>query len=102
MGAYGAGGPANNLLAAGSGGMMIALNLGYGMNPALVGLLGALPRLTDAITQSERTLFLMRLFDVTVPFAASILAILLIASYGITKERAREIRATLEQRRGRR
>ena len=50
MGAYGAGGLANNLLAAGSGGMMIALNLGYGMNPALVGLLGALPRLTDAIT----------------------------------------------------
>lgn len=52
--------------------------------------------------QSERTLFLMRLFDVTVPFAASILAILLIASYGITEERALEIRATLEQRRGRR
>ena len=50
MGAYGAGGLANNLLAAGSGGMMIALNLGYGMNPALVGFLGALPRLTDAIT----------------------------------------------------
>lgn len=50
MGAYGAGGLANNLLAAGSGGMMIALNLGYGMNPALVGLLGALPRLTDAVT----------------------------------------------------
>ena len=50
MGAYGAGGLANNLLAAGRGGMMIALNLGYGMNPALVGLLGALPRLTDAIT----------------------------------------------------
>ena len=50
MGAYGAGGLANNLLAAGSGNMMIALNLGYGMNPALVGLLGALPRLTDAVT----------------------------------------------------
>ena len=28
----------------------IVLNLGLGMNPALVGLLGALPRLTDAIT----------------------------------------------------
>ena len=50
MGAYGAGGLANNLLAAGSGGMMIALNLGYGMNPALVGLLAAIPRLTDAVT----------------------------------------------------
>ena len=29
---------------------MIVLNLGLGMNPALVGLLGAIPRLTDAFT----------------------------------------------------
>jgi GPH family glycoside/pentoside/hexuronide:cation symporter len=48
--AYGAGAFVNNLLAAASGGMMIVLNLGLGMNPALVGLLGALPRLTDALT----------------------------------------------------
>ena len=47
---YGFGAFVNNLLAAASGGMMIVLNLGFGMNPALVGLLGALPRLTDAIT----------------------------------------------------
>ena len=47
---YGAGAFVNNILAAASGGMMIVLNLGLGMNPALVGLLGALPRLTDAIT----------------------------------------------------
>ncbi len=47
---YGLGAFVNNLLAAASGGMMIVLNLGLGMNPALVGLLGALPRLTDAIT----------------------------------------------------
>ena len=48
--AYGAGAFVNNRLAAASGGMMIVLNLGLGMNPALVGLLGALPRLTDAFT----------------------------------------------------
>ncbi len=48
--AYGTGAFVNNLLAAASGGMMIVLNLGLGMNPALVGLLGALPRLTDAFT----------------------------------------------------
>lgn len=48
--AYGAGAFVNNLLAAASGGMMIVLNLGLGLNPATVGLLGALPRLTDAIT----------------------------------------------------
>lgn len=47
---YGLGAFVNNLLAAAIGGMSIVLNLGLGMNPALVGLLGALPRLTDALT----------------------------------------------------
>ncbi|UCG73021.1 MAG: MFS transporter [Chromatiales bacterium] len=47
---YGFGALVNNLLAAAIGGMVIVLNLGLGMNPALVGLLSALPRLTDAIT----------------------------------------------------
>ncbi len=47
---YGLGAFVNNILAAAVGGMIIVLNLGLGMNPALVGLLGALPRLTDAIT----------------------------------------------------
>lgn len=48
--AYGAGAFANNTLAASIGGMMIVLNVGLGMNPALVGLLGMIPRLFDAIT----------------------------------------------------
>ncbi|MBK7670044.1 MAG: MFS transporter [bacterium] len=48
--AYGTGAFVNNLLGAASGGMMIVLNLGFGMNPALVGLLGAIPRFTDALT----------------------------------------------------
>ncbi len=48
--AYGMGAFVNNLLAAAIGGMTIVLNLGLGMNPALVGLLGALPRITDALT----------------------------------------------------
>ena len=47
---YGLGGFANNLLGQAMVGMMIVLNLGFGMNPALVGLLGAIPRLTDALT----------------------------------------------------
>jgi GPH family glycoside/pentoside/hexuronide:cation symporter len=47
--AYGLGAFVNNLLAAAIGGMMIILNLGLGMNPAMVGLLGALPRAADAI-----------------------------------------------------
>ena len=47
---YGLGAFVNNTLADAIGRMLIVLNLGLGMNPALVGLLGALPRLTDAIT----------------------------------------------------
>ncbi len=47
---YGLGGLVNNLLAAAIGGMVIVLNLGLGMSPWLVGMLGALPRLTDAFT----------------------------------------------------
>jgi GPH family glycoside/pentoside/hexuronide:cation symporter len=47
---YGSGGFVNNTLAAAAGGMMIVLNLGLGMDPVLVGLLGALPRLIDALT----------------------------------------------------
>ncbi len=47
--AYGAGAFVNNLLAAAIGGMLIVLNLGLGMNPALVGLVAALPRFTDAL-----------------------------------------------------
>jgi GPH family glycoside/pentoside/hexuronide:cation symporter len=47
--AYGLGAFVNNLLAAAVGGMIIILNLGFGMNPALVGLLGALPRGADAL-----------------------------------------------------
>ena len=47
---YGLGAFVNNLLADSIGRMIIVLNLGLGMNPALAGLLAALPRLTDAIT----------------------------------------------------
>ena len=48
--AYGMGAFVNNTLAAAIGGMVIVLNLGLGMNPALVGLVSAIPRLTDALT----------------------------------------------------
>ena len=48
--AYGFGSLANNFLAAMSGGMMFVLNIAYGMDPRLVGLLTSIPRLTDALT----------------------------------------------------
>lgn len=50
--------------------------------------------------QSEKTLFLLRVFDVGVPLATSLLAILIMRTYRITEEKAYEIRAKLEQRRG--
>ena len=48
--AYGAGALANNLLGAAIGMMSIVLVTGLKMNPAVVGLLMAIPRLTDALT----------------------------------------------------
>lgn len=47
---YGSGAFVNNLLADSVGRMLMVLNIGLGMNPAIVGLLGSLPRLFDAFT----------------------------------------------------
>ena len=50
--------------------------------------------------QSERAIFLMRVFDAFVPFVASGIAIWSIATFSITEERAHEVRRELERRRG--
>jgi len=47
---YSIGGFVNSFQAAALGAMVIVLNLGLGMNPALVGLVGFIPRIFDAIT----------------------------------------------------
>jgi GPH family glycoside/pentoside/hexuronide:cation symporter len=49
MFAYGLGAVANNLLGGAIGYMSIVLNVGLGMNPALVGTLQAVPRFWDAL-----------------------------------------------------
>jgi len=54
-----------------------------------------------ASSQSERALLLLRVFDVGVPLVTSAIAIWIISTYEITESRAHEIRAELEQRRGR-
>ncbi len=46
---YSIGGLVNNIQSAALGSMVIVLNLGLGMNPALVGLIGTIPRIIDAI-----------------------------------------------------
>ena len=50
--------------------------------------------------QPVKTLLLLRVFDVGVPLVTSAIAILIIATYTITEKRAQDIRAELEQRRG--
>src|SRR6202521_4099898 len=47
---YSIGALVNQTQAAAIGAMVLVLNLGLGMNPALVGLVGTLPRLLDAFT----------------------------------------------------
>lgn len=53
-----------------------------------------------AAGQSVKTLFLLRLFDVGIPIVTSAIAIFIMVTYTITEERAYEIRAELESRRG--
>ena len=51
-----------------------------------------------ASDQSEKTLFLLRLFDVGIPFATSLVAIWIMSSYNITEEAAHRFREELEGR----
>ncbi len=50
--------------------------------------------------QPDKTLFLLRVFDVGVPLVTSALAIVIMLTYQISERRAYEIRAELERRRG--
>ena len=50
--------------------------------------------------QADRTLLLLRVFDVGIPIITSAIALVIIAGYDITEEKAHEIRAELERRRG--
>jgi GPH family glycoside/pentoside/hexuronide:cation symporter len=50
--------------------------------------------------QTSETILYLRLFDIFIPIVASAIAIWAIASYSITEERAHEVRAALEARRG--
>jgi GPH family glycoside/pentoside/hexuronide:cation symporter len=51
--------------------------------------------------QPEKTLLLLRIFDIVIPLITSALAIWAVFTYTITEARAREIRLEIEQRRGR-
>ncbi|MBT8075347.1 MAG: MFS transporter, partial [Gammaproteobacteria bacterium] len=50
--------------------------------------------------QAEETLLLIRLFDVGIPIVTSLIALGIVATYQLTEERVYDIRAELEERRG--
>jgi GPH family glycoside/pentoside/hexuronide:cation symporter len=50
--------------------------------------------------QEERTLFLIRVFDVGIPIVTSAIALWIISTYTITETKAHDIRLELENRRG--
>jgi GPH family glycoside/pentoside/hexuronide:cation symporter len=57
-------------------------------------------RVDLAGAQTAETILLMRICDVVIPMVTSAIAIWAIATYPITEEKAREVRAELERRRG--
>jgi GPH family glycoside/pentoside/hexuronide:cation symporter len=73
---------------------------------ALAGLLTGVLLITSGFdvtlktAQTDQTLLLLRVFDVGIPIITSVIALAIIAKYTITEERAHEIRAELERRRG--
>ncbi len=52
----------------------------------------------DLATQSEQTLWLLRVFDVSIPLVTSLLAMAIMAGYPINETKAQEIRTELELR----
>ena len=50
--------------------------------------------------QPASAILMMRVFDVVVPMLSSALAIWIIAGFPLTEEKAHEVRASLEERRG--
>jgi len=54
----------------------------------------------DAATQSVETMTRLRIADIVIPSVTAGLAILVMWKYDLSEERAREIKAELESRRG--
>ncbi|MEM8734655.1 MAG: MFS transporter, partial [Planctomycetota bacterium] len=80
-------------------GMALALLIG-GYLLAAAGFKTPEPGATEAVVQTAETLFYLRVFDVVIPIVTSLLALAIMWSYEISEERANEIRAELEERRG--
>lgn len=79
------------------------VKLGMALALALSGLLLNVTGFDVALegAQAERTLLLMRVFDIAIPMITSGIAIWIIATYRLTEEKAQEVRSELERRRAR-
>ena len=64
------------------------------------GFVTPLPGATEEVIQSDATLLSLRIYDVVIPIATSVLAMIIMATYEITEDKAKSIRSELEQRRG--
>jgi GPH family glycoside/pentoside/hexuronide:cation symporter len=78
------------------------VKVGMALAGLLTGILLNVSGFDVALTegQSDQTLLLLRIFDVFIPVVSSLIALAIIYQYDITETRANEIRAELEQRRG--
>jgi GPH family glycoside/pentoside/hexuronide:cation symporter len=76
----------------------LGLALAFGMSGFLLNATGFDVAL--GAIQPERTLFLMRVLDVSVPMLTSIIAIIIVSTYPISEKVARDVRGQLEERRG--
>jgi GPH family glycoside/pentoside/hexuronide:cation symporter len=54
----------------------------------------------NATLQATETITNLRIADITIPGLTALLAIVVMLKYDLTEEKAREIKATLESRRG--
>ncbi|MEC8556612.1 MAG: MFS transporter [Planctomycetota bacterium] len=80
-------------------GMALALLLtGYLLNYAEF--ITPEPDATEPVVQSVKTLLFLRIYDVVIPIATSLLALGIMSTYEISETRANEIRDELENRRG--
>lgn len=58
------------------------------------------PNAASPVVQSDQTMFMLRLYDVVIPIVTSGIALLIMMSYEISEDKAKEIRTELEARRG--
>lgn len=80
------------------------VKIGMSMAALMTGILLKTSGFDEALGtgNSVKTLFYLRVFDISVPIITFVIAILIISTYKLSEARSHEIRAELEKRRGKR